>query len=307
MPTFQQLRYLVAVADSLSFSRGAEMCGVAQSTLSVQLKELETKLDARLVERTRAKVLLTPTGQEVVKRARAIIAEVEDIREIARRNDPDAPQSMLKIGAEQTVGAYVLSVAMPSLRELFPNMRVLVCEERASTLLRQLADGVHDVILLPDEAKRQDLECRCLLVEPLQVVMPAGHPLAGNDSISPADLAGQAILTMKRGHRLHDQIVQLCKDVGAIHARDYEGATLDTVRQMIATGMGISLLPALYVRSEVVREQLVVARPMSANAPVRHISLIWRRSSPREHTYNALADSLRHALGPWGDAKPDQK
>lgn len=307
MPTFQQLRYLVAVADSLSFSRGAEMCGVAQSTLSVQLKELETKLDARLVERTRAKVLLTPTGQEVVKRARAIIAEVEDIREIARRNDPDAPQSMLKIGAEQTVGAYVLSVAMPSLRELFPNMRVWVCEERADTLLRQLADGVHDVILLPDEAKRQDLECRCLLVEPLQVVMPTGHPLAGNDSISPADLAGQAILTMKRGHRLHDQIVQLCKDVGAIHARDYEGATLDTVRQMIATGMGISLLPALYVRSEVVREQLVVARPMSVGAPVRHISLIWRRSSPREHTYNALADSLSQALAPWGNAKPEQK
>ncbi|RJL01454.1 hydrogen peroxide-inducible genes activator [Paracoccus siganidrum] len=307
MPTLQQLRYLVAIADTLSFSRAAEMRRVAQSTLSIQLKELETKLGARLVERTRAKVILTPIGQEIARRARAIIAEVEDIREISLRNDPDAPQTMLQIGVVQTVGAYALSVAMPSLRQAFPNMRIWVREEHANTLLRQLVDGVHDVLLLPEEVDRQDLECHRLLVEPLLVVLPADHPLAGKDSISPGDLAGQTILTMERGQRsLHDQIVRLCGAVGAIHARDYEGTTLDTLRQMVATGMGISLLPALYVRSEVMREQLVVARPMSSGAPVRHVSLIWRRNSPRQHTYEAVAGNLRQSLSPWGAVETEQ-
>lgn len=299
MPTFQQLRYLVAIADSLSFSRAAETCRVAQPTLSMQLKELEAKLDARLVERTRARVILTPIGHEVARRARAIMAEIEDIREISRRNDPGAPQTMLQIGVVQTVGAYVLSVAMPSLRQAFPNMRIWVREERGDMLMRQLEDGVHDVLLLPEEVSRKNLECRRLLVEPLQVVLPADHPLSRKTGIAPDDLAGETILTMESGHRLHDQIVRLCEDVGAIHARDYEGTTLDTLRQMVATGMGISLLPALYVRSEVMREQLVVARPMSSGAPVRHVSLIWRRNSPRQHTYEAVAGNLRQSLSLW--------
>ncbi|MFE3836360.1 hydrogen peroxide-inducible genes activator [Pseudogemmobacter sonorensis] len=305
MPTLQQLRYLVAIADTLSFSRAAEICRVAQPTLSIQLKELETRLDARLVERTRARVIVTPIGQEVAKRARAMLADLDDIREIARRDDPAAPQAVLQIGVVQTVGAYVLSVAMPGLRRAFPNMRIHVREERRDTLLRQLADGVHDVILLPEEVERPDLECHRLLCEPLMVVLPADHRLAGQGSIAPEDLAGETILTMERGHRLHDQIVRLCADVGAHHARDYEGTTLDTLRQMIALGMGVSLLPALYVRSEVIREQLVVARPMSARVPVRHISLIWRHNSARGPTYAAIAENLRMSLGPWAAPEAD--
>lgn len=303
MPKLQQLRYLVALADTLSFSRAAEVCRVSQPTLSMQIKELETKLDARLVERTRARVIVTPIGQEVAKRARAMLADLDDIREIARRDDPGTPQATLQIGMVQTVGAYVLSVAMPSLRSAFPNMRVWVREERGDTLLRQLAEGVHDVILLPEEVRRPELECHRLLAEPLMVVLPADHPLARQDSVAPDDLAGETILTMERGHRLYDQIVHLCADVGAHHARDYEGTTLDTLRQMVALGMGASLLPALYVRSEVIREQLVVARPLSSRAPVRHISLVWRSSSPRENTYLAVVSKLRDSLKPW-DATP---
>lgn len=299
MPTLQQLRYLVAIADTLSFSRAAEICRVAQPTLSVQLKELETRLDVRLVERTRAKVIVTPTGQEVARRARAMLSDLDDIREVARRDDPEAPQALLQIGVVQTVGAYVLSVAMPSLRQAYPNMRIRVREEHGDTLLRQLSDGVHDVLLLPEEVRRPDLACRRVMAEPLMVVLPADHPLARKDAIAPADLEGETILTMEPGHRLHDQIVQLCEDVGAHHARDYEGTTLDTLRQMVALGMGVSLLPVLYVRSEVIREQLVVARPMSSRAPVRDISLLWRLNAPRETTYSAIASQLRQALKPW--------
>lgn len=299
MPTLQQLRYLVAIADTLSFSQAAEICRVAQPTLSIQLKELESRLGARLVERTRARVSVTPTGHEVARRARAMLASLDDIREIALRNDPQAPQALLQIGVVQTVGAYVLSITMPALRAAFPNMKFQVREERSDTLLRQLGDGVHDLILLPDRTNRRDLECHHLLREPLMVVMPVDHPLARFDSIAPEQLAGETVLAMECGHRLQDQIIGLCRDAGAHHASDYQGTTLDTLRQMVAIGMGISLLPALYVRSEVLREQLVTARPMTHHAPVRDICLIWRQDAARGSTYAAIADSLRGSLQPW--------
>ena len=304
MPSLQQLRYLVAVADTLSFSRAAEVCRVAQPTLSIQIKELEARLGARLVERTRARVILTPVGLEVARRARAMLADLEDIREIARRADPAAPQALLQVGVVQTVGAYVLSVGMPALRRAYPNMRIRVREDHGETLLRQLAEGGHDVILLPERIERPGLACRCLIREPLMVVLPADHPLAARASIAPEDLAGETILTMEGGQHLHDRIVRFCTDVGAEHIRDYEGTTLDTLRQMIALGMGISLLPALYVRSEVIREQLVVARPfssalMSQSPLVREISLIWRSGAPRAGTYDDLATGLEAALAPW--------
>lgn len=299
MPTLQQLKYLVAVADTLSFSRAAAMCNVSQPTLSVQLKELEAKLGARLVERTRSRVIVTQLGVEVVRRARMISAEIEDIKEIARREDPNAPPALLQLGVVQTVGAYALSVAMPELQSCFPDMRFWVREEREDVLLRQLVEGVHDLVLLADEQSRPDLESHHLIAEPLHVVLPVKHPLARKTLISPRDLAGETILTMERGKRLHGDIVTLCKAVGARQASDYEGTTLDTLRQMVAVGMGLTLLPALYVRSEVDREQLVVARPLSDLAPVRKLSAVWRKNAPRAETYRAAAAIFRRALAPW--------
>src|SRR5690606_1868040 len=154
----QQLRYLVAVADQLNFSRAAELCNVAQPTLSMQLRTLEQRLGVQLVERNRARVSLTPIGRDLARRARAVIDGVEDIREVARRGDPDAPQALLRIGVVQTVGAYVLSVAMPGLRSTWPEMRVNVREERTETLIRQLLEGTFDVVLLGEDLRREDVE-----------------------------------------------------------------------------------------------------------------------------------------------------
>ncbi|MBP2301934.1 hydrogen peroxide-inducible genes activator [Azospirillum picis] len=305
MPSIQQLRYLVAVADTLSFSRAAEFCHVTQPTLSMQVKELEARLGSQLVERTRARVFLTPVGSEIARRARSILAEVEDIREIARRDDPNALQGTLQMGVVQTVGAYVLSLAMPSLRGSFPHLRVVVREDRLETLPRKLSDGVHDVLLLPDDPNHADFTSVRLIREPLHLVLPADHRLAARETVRPEDLAGETILTMERGHRLHDRIAALCREVGAIHARDYAGTTLDTLRQMVATGMGLSLLPALYVRSDVLREKLVVARPLTRGAPVRDIMMVWRRSSPRQSTYALLAETIRTCLLPWEE--PEQQ
>lgn len=300
MPRLQQLRYLVAIADTLSFSRAAEACAVTQPTLSMQLKELENNLGATLVERTRTRVLMTPVGSEVVRRARDILAGVEDIREIARGGDGPALDGSLRMGVVQTVGAYVLSLAMPTLRRSYPGLRVLVREDRIENLPAKLSDGTHDVLLMPQPLEQHDFTSVCLMREPLYLVLPADHRLAACETIDPASLAGETVLTMERGHRLHDQIATLCQEVGANHASDYAGTTLDTLRLMVSTGMGITLLPALYVRSDVLREKLVVARPLASRAPVRDISMVWRNASPRAARFERLADAIRSSLKPWG-------
>ncbi|WP_295044754.1 hydrogen peroxide-inducible genes activator [uncultured Paracoccus sp.] len=299
MPTFQQLRYLLAVADTLNFSRAAEQCHVTQPTLSIQLKELEARLGTTLVERTRARVLLTPVGAEIARRARIIAAEIDDIRDIARRDDPHAIQSLLRMGVVHTVGAYVLSVAMPVLGRTFPQTRIHVREEKPEQLQDHLADGQYDVILLPKPTVRDDLASFVLVTEPLHLIVPRNHRLAGRGSVRQADLAGETILTMERGDGRTDDIARLCRQVGAIEASDYVGTTLDTLRQMVAAGMGIALLPALYVRSEVVREELVVAIPLDHPAPSREICIAWRKSAQRAEAYTDFARTIRDCLKPW--------
>lgn len=299
MPTLQQLRYLSAIAETLSFSRAAEMCHVTQPTLSIQLKELEARLGAKLVERTRTRVLLTPVGAEIARRARLIAAEIEDIRDIARHEDPHAMQSLLRMGVVHTVGAYVLSIAMPTLRRAFRDTRIHVREDSSAGLQMQLAGGQHDVILLPDLPARDDFESRVLVTEPLHLVVPQDHPLAVRASVRPEDLAGETILTMERREGPTDDIARLCRDAGAVQATDFIGTTLDTLRQMVAAGMGISLLPALYVRSEVMREELVVAIPFAGPAPTRRICMSWRRSSQRADTYVDFARTIGACLAPW--------
>lgn len=300
MASIQQFRYLVAVADTLSFSRAAEFCHVTQPTLSMQIKELEGQLQTQLVERTRSRVILTPVGTEVVRRARSILAEIEDIREIARRDGSDDFHGTLRLGVVQTVGGYVLSLVMPALRKIYPNLRIVVREDRMENLPQKLSDGAYDVLLLSNDPHDSGFSAVRLIREPLHLVLPSDHRLAKQDRIEPAQLAGETILTMERGHRIHDQIAKLCSDVGATHAIDYAGTTLDTLRLMVACGMGISLLPALYIRSDVLREKLVIARPLSASAPYRDITMAWRNSSPRQPLYNGLAETMRQCLRPWG-------
>lgn len=300
MPSLQQLRYLVALGDTMHFTRAAELMHVTQPTLSMQIRELEARLGVRLVERTRARVLLTPVGAAIVQRARTILAEVEDIRDLARTGDA-ATRGTLRMGVVQTVGAYLLSVVVPDLRDRFPALRLYVREELPARLLDALSEGTHDILILPEDPARREVETARLMREPLRVVLPHDHPLAARPRIAPEDLAGETVLAMERGHRMHDQISTLCNRVGAIVSRDYEGTSLDTLRQMVATGMGISLLPSLYVRSEVTRENLVVARPFTEGAPMRDIVMAWRGSSPNGPGFRTLAAAIRDSLA----AQPD--
>lgn len=300
MPSLQQLRYLVALADTLNFSRAAERMSVTQPTLSMQIRELEDRLGASLVERNRARVILTPTGADVAQRARQVLVQVDDIRQAAALGQAGDLQGTLKIGAVHTIGAYLLSVAMPALRRTYPALRLYVREDHPESLPRQLAEGSHDLLFLPDHPDQPGITAMRLLREPLHVVLPADHRLARHDSIAPEDLSGETLLAMQRGHRLHDQIAALCYETGAALSRDYEGTSLDMLRQMVATGMGITLLPALYVRSEVLRENLVVARPLKGAAPARDVMMAWRSGTPRAAQYARLAALIAATVAEFG-------
>jgi LysR family hydrogen peroxide-inducible transcriptional activator len=297
MPTLQQLRYLVAVADTLHFRRAAEQAHVTQPTLSAQLKELEARLGVTLVERSTARVVLTPEGREITARARAALREVAETGEIARRGRSGLTGT-LRVGVVQSLGSYLLPLLLPALRKRHPDLGLYMREGLPRPLLSQLLDGTEDLLFFPLPLENRTVVSVPLFREPLLVVMPHDHPLAARPVLAPDDLRGETVLTLEPGHQLYDQVKRLCEAFGAEISRDYEGTSLDTLRQMVAMGMGVSLMPALYVRSEVAREAMVVARPLGEAAPSRDIGLVWRKGAARSTEFADLAETLRTILAP---------
>lgn len=294
MPTLQQMRYLTAVADTLHFRRAAEAVNVTQPTLSAQLKEMERRLGVQLVERSRARVILTPIGREIADRARRILREVEDIRDLARRTRPLA--STIRTGVVQSLGSYLLPLVVPDLHRDHPDLRLYVREDLPDDLLDRLENGSLDLLFYPLPLDRQDLVTIPLFSEPLRVVMPHDHRLAPREVIPPGELKGETILTLEPGHRLYDQVRSLAQAFEADLSHDFEGTSLDTLRQMVAMGLGISFLPALYVRSEVARESIVVDRPMRGPEPARLIGMVWRKGSAHQAEFEKLAGIIASIL-----------
>lgn len=295
MPTLQQFRYLVAVADTLHFRRAAESVHVTQPTLSAQLRELEVKLGVQLVERSRSGVTLTPVGAQVAARARGVLRDVADIAALAR-SGTDPLAGTVRVGIVGSLGGYFLPLVIPSLHARWPALKFYVREGTAEDLLRRLRDGALDVLFFPIPLDASGLHIAPLFHEPLLVVVPSHHPLAASPVVDRAALRGETVMTLESGHRLHDAVAALCEETGARLSLDYEGTSLDTLRQMVATGLGLSILPALYVRSEVAREALVTARPLSDPAPGRDIAMIWRRTAAQGGAYDALAVAIRETL-----------
>ncbi|MFO6465843.1 hydrogen peroxide-inducible genes activator [Jannaschia sp. KMU-145] len=295
MPTLQQFRYLVAVADTLHFRRAAETVHVTQPTLSAQIRELEGKLGVQLVERSRAGVSLTPVGADVAARARTVLRDVADIVDLARTG-ADPLGGTIRVGVVGSLGSYFLPLVIPALHTAYPKLKFYVREGIATDLMRRLNDGALDALFFPLPLEEAALHVEPLFHEPLQVVLPSDHPLAETPVIERAALAGETVMTLEAGHRLHDTVAALAEEVGAHLSLDYEGTSLDTLRQMVATGLGLSVLPALYVRSEVAREALVVARPLSNPAPGRDIGMVWRKTSAGHAAYAQIADLIRDTL-----------
>jgi LysR family hydrogen peroxide-inducible transcriptional activator len=295
MPTLQQFRYLTAIADTLHFRRAAERTHVTQPTLSGQLRELELTLGVQLVERSRSKVLLTPIGKEIAARARLVLSEVQGIVELAKHGQT-VLGGTLRLGVLHSLGPYLLPYILPELHRTYPELKLYVREAVPRELLAGLDGGSLDILLFPLPVRGKELESVPLFREPLWVAVPSDHSLAGKGRIKQSDLKGESILALETGHRLHDQVRALCEEFGAELSLDFEGTSLDTLRQMVGMGAGLSFLPALYVQSEVKNDNQVVAVEMESRPPFRLIGMVWRHQSAQKNDFVALAELIRTIL-----------
>lgn len=291
----RDLKYLVALADLRHFGKAAEACFVSQPTLSTQIRKLEEELGVTLIERAPRKVMLTAAGQDVVQRARRIVADVDEMKEAARRSH-DPASGTLRLGVFPTLGPYLLPHVVPALREAFPQLELLLVEEKSDVLLQRLRDGQLDAALLALPLHDDQLHAEFLFEEPFVLAAPEGHPLAAHATLRMADLADQRLLLLQDGHCLRDQALAACELEGARRNAGFNGTSLHTLAQMVANGLGVTLMPQMAIDAGILRGLDVTVHPLAGAVPHRRIGLVWRRSSPRAETFRALGDALKVEL-----------
>lgn len=287
----KDLKYLVAVADTRHFGRAADRCFVSQPTLSAQLKKLEDYLGVQLIERQPKRVLLTPAGEQIVARARRVIEASDEIVDIASTHkDPLAGR--LRVAFLPTIGPYLLPQIMPRLRKALPRLDLMLYEYQTATMLERLHAGDIDVGILALPVDLDGLESRRLYDEPFVVALPQGHALAKQAQLRTADLGGETLLLLEDGHCLRDQALEVCSRLSIREPSDFRATSIETLRHMVASGAGITLLPELAARGAYAATKGVVIKTFSKPAPTRTIGAIWRRSSARSAAIEAVAKEI---------------
>ncbi len=294
--TLRQLQYLAAVADLRSFGRAAEACHVSQPSLSAQVAEAEAALGVRLFERDRRGVLLTRAGEALLPRLRQVLVEADDLVEAARAHaDPRAGTVVL--GVLPTIGPYLLPAAVPALRAQLPRLTVRWDEDRTAALVRRVEEGALTGALLAAEADLGTLDSAPVAEDPFVLAAPPEHPLArAAGPVRPADLKGAEVLLLDDGHCLRDQALEVC---GRARARelDFRATSLATLTQMVASGAGVTLLPALAAATEAARAGLVL-RPFADPAPARTLVVAWRKRAAAAPALREVAEVLSRAAKP---------
>lgn len=286
-PSLRQLECALAVAEELSFRRAAETVFISQPALSLQIQQLETQIGARLFERDRRRVILTPAGEALLPHARAALLAVDGLVEAARTlRDPLS--GTLRLGVIPTVAPYVLPGLMAPLRKRCPNLRLLLREEPTASLVAHVQEGKLDLALLAFEAELGALETHTLYADPFVLIAPAGHALATRKLVRLQDLAGEEVLLLEDGHCLRHQALALCQQAGAHELGDFRATSLNTLVRMVASGTGLTLLPSMAVRFEVRAQDKLAVVPLERR-PSRSIGLAWRASTPRRATFEELA------------------
>jgi LysR family hydrogen peroxide-inducible transcriptional activator len=291
LPTLRQLRYLVALAEHRHFGRAAETCLATQSTLSAGLQELETLLGVVLVERTKRKVMLTPLGEEVVARAREVLKGAEDIAELAAASG-EPLSGPLRLGVIPTIAPYLLPRVLPALRAAHPALRLYLREDQTARLLAQLNAGDLDVALIALPYPVEELETLSLFEDPFVLACPKGHRLDGLRHPGRDQLAESGLLLMEEGHCLREHALAACRMAAPARHEDVLATSLPTLVQMVANGLGVTLLPKLAVESGILAGTGLVATDLD-DAPSRAIALAWRPSSPRKADFRALGEFLK--------------
>ncbi|MGE4528324.1 MAG: hydrogen peroxide-inducible genes activator [Rhodospirillaceae bacterium] len=297
IPTLRQLQYLVAVADLHHFGQAAESCFVTQSTLSSGIQDLETILDCRLIERgTRRRVMLTPLGEEIVERARNLLRDAEALAEVAESGRRPLA-GRLRLGVIPTIGPYFLPRVLPRVRERYPELKLYLREDQTARLIDGLRGGRIDCAVLATPYDLGDLATMDLGLDELLVAVPAGHPFAAAKEIDPARLEAEEMLMLEDGHCLRDHALGACAGHPLRTNEAVQATSLGTLVQMVANGLGLTLIPAMAVPTEAHDNSGVIARHFAAPRPSRGIALAWRASSPRKEEFRLLGEVLRTYLG----------
>ena len=291
----RDLRYLVALADERHFGRAADRCFVSQPTLSAQIRKLEEYLGVALVERRPKRVSLTATGEKIVERARRLLLEADAIVEVAK-TERDPLAGALRLALIPTVGPYLLPHVVRQLRRALPRLKLLLYEYQTGPLLGKLRDGELDLGILALPAAADGLATAELFDEPFTLAVPANHPLAARDRVRVADLEGETLLLLEDGHCLRDQALEVCSRIHLGDEQDYRATSLETLRQMVAAGHGVTLLPQLAAASPVGTARSLRIKPFGNPPPVRTIGAVWRKSTTRQQAIDTVVATIRAAM-----------
>ncbi len=295
--TLNELRYVVAVARERHFGRAAESCFISQPTLSVAVKKLEEELGVSLFERRKGEVSVTPIGEQIVAQAQRVLEEASGIRQIARQGQ-DQLDGTLRLGAIYTIGPYLLPHLIPELRQRAPRMPLIIEEDYTANLAEKLKRGDTDAILISLPFDEPGVLTLPLYREPFVLLLPSSHPLNKKADFDVSDLQQEDVLLLGAGHCFRDQVLAVCPD--CIHrsandgspAQALEGGSLETIRYMVAGGLGVTILPCSAAGAERFSERLLNVRPFKRDTPSRVVALAWRKSFPRPEAIRILGDAI---------------
>ena len=292
----KDLRYLVAVADTRHFGRAAAKCFVSQPTLSAQLRKLEEYLGVQLIERRPRRVTLTEVGEDIAQRARSMLDSGDAIVTLAlTRRDPLAGQ--LRLALLPTIGPYLLPQVALKIRKALPKLELMLYEYQTGPMLERLHHGEIDVGILALPVHEDGLIMRELYSEPFVAAVPTGHRLAGRARVRAEDLQGETLLLLEDGHCLRDQALAVCSRSGVHEKQDFRATSIETLRQMVATGVGITLLPELASTGGYGTTKGVAVVPFAKPVPTRTVGAIWRKSSARSAAIEAVCDQIQRHSG----------
>ena len=291
LPTMKQLQYLVALADARHFGRAAERCHITQSTLSAGIRDLESVLGTAVAERSNRHVLITRVGAQIAERAKALLRDAEEVMEVASAGRSPMTGEM-RLGVIPTIGPFLLPRVLPGLRERFPELTVYLREEQTAPLLARLEDGELDAALIALPYETGDLDTRVILEDEFLFACNRDHALAGAGEVSLDALAGERLLLLEEGHCLRGHALDVCEMGDTIARAQFEASSLHTLVQMVAAGIGVTLVPRLAADARIAQGTGISLSRLAVPAS-RRIGLTWRRTSLRAEEFRLLADTLR--------------
>jgi LysR family hydrogen peroxide-inducible transcriptional activator len=295
--TLTELRYIVAVARERHFGRAAKACFVSQPTLSIAIKKLEDELGVQIFERLAGEVTLTPVGKQVAEQAQRTLEAAENVRQVARQGK-DQLAGPLKIGAIHTIGPYLYPELIPLLRKRAPEMPLVVEENYTAVLAEKLKRGELDVIIIALPFQEQGIVTLPIYTEPFVVLMPSAHPLTQRKTVKSAQLRDETVLLLGSGHCFRDQVLEACPEClprpgleGHLQ-QTIEGSSLETIRHMVVSGLGVTVLPCTAAGADRYSQRLLAIRRFARPAPTRSVALAWRVSFSRPRVIDVIRESV---------------